>query len=448
MSADGVTGAGARVASDELGVARVAELDSEGQFDVVARLPEQLEDGYTRAVASLVGKRLVAADKPDGIVVCGMGGSAIGGDVIGACLTGLTVPYQVVRGYELPAWVSERTLVLAVSYSGNTEETLACVERALPRGCRPVCVASGGRLAGLAARRALPLVAVPAGLQPRASIGYLSTPIGAALEAAGLAPGFDEQVAEAIEVTAALGAELAPGVDDDGNEAKAIARRLLNCLPVIYGAGVTTPAARRWKGELNENAKTPAFFNELPELDHNELAGWATNPGVAARAVLVLLDDPAGDERLRRRMALTAAIVRPCVAGVVRVASRGVLPLARVLSSAYVGDFASLYLALLYGVDPAPVTAIEDLKARLSVADPVGSSRRAGRRWHRRRPSPCCSWPRRWPARRCRRRCSPACARRSCLATCCACRPPGGASCSSCSRNSPPRRPRPRRPRP
>jgi len=365
MSTDVAGGADSRVAA-ALGMADVAGLDPAGQFAAAASLPEQLEAGYTRAVAVLSGKRLVAAGRPDGVAVCGMGGSAIGADVVGACLGTAPVPYQVVRGYELPAWVSERTLVIAVSYSGNTEETLGCVERALPRGCRPVCVASGGRLAELAARHGLPLVAPPPGLQPRASIGYLATPIGAALEAAGLAPGFDEQVAEAIDVTAGLRAGLAPEVDDPDNEAKVIARRLLDRVPVVYGAGVTAPAARRWKGQLNENAKTPAFFNELPELDHNELAGWATNPGVTARVVLVLLDDPAGDERLRRRMDLTAAIVQPSVAGVVRVAARGGLPLARVLSSAYVGDFASLYLALLYGVDPAPVTAIEDLKARLA----------------------------------------------------------------------------------
>ena len=366
MSADGVVGAGPRVTLGDLGPERVTELDSGGQFDTVARLSEQLEAGYTRAVGALTGKRLVTADRPDGVIVCGMGGSAIGGDVVGACLDGLPVPYQVVRGYELPAWVSERTLVFAVSYSGNTEETLACVARALARGCRPVCVASGGRLSELAGQRDLPLVTVPADLQPRAAIGFLSTPIGVALEVAGLASGFDEQVAEAIEVIAELGAELVPEVADDDNEAKTIARRLLNCLPVVYGAGVTAPAARRWKGQLNENAKTPAFFNELPELDHNELAGWATNPGVAGRVVLVLLDDPAGDERLRRRLALTAASVQPRVAGVARVVARGVLPLARLVSSAYVGDFASLYLALLYGVDPGPVEVLEDLKARLS----------------------------------------------------------------------------------
>jgi glucose/mannose-6-phosphate isomerase len=350
----------------ELDSARVAELDTSGEFEAAARLSAQLEAGYTRAVAALTGKRLVASGRPDGVVVCGMGGSAIGGDVIGACVSTLAVPYQVVRGYELPAWVSDATLVIAVSYSGNTEETLSCLARALPRGCRPVCVTSGGRLAALAARHDLPLVTVPGGLQPRASVGYLSTPIGAALEAADLVRAFDEQVAEAIEVVAELAAELAPAVADDDNEAKTIARRLLNCLPVVYGAGVTAPAARRWKGQLNENAETPAFFNELPELDHNELAGWATNPGVAGRAFLVLLDDPAGDERLRRRLAMTASIMQPRVAGLVRVAARGVLPFARVLSSAYVGDYASLYLALLYGIDPSPVAAIEDLKARLA----------------------------------------------------------------------------------
>jgi glucose/mannose-6-phosphate isomerase len=365
---------GGAVEGLDLSPARVAAVDLGDQVTVAASLPRQLEAGYTRAVAALTGKLPAGAAAPDGVVVCGMGGSAIGADVVGACLTGLSVPYQVVRGYELPAWVTARTLVIAVSYSGNTEETMACMARALPRGCRPVCVAAGGRLAELAARHGLPLVTVPAGLQPRASIGYLATPVGACLEAAGLAPGFDEQVAEAIEVLADLAAGLAPDVDEAANEAKRAARLLRGRLPVVYGAGVTAPAARRWKGQLNENAKTPAFFNELPELDHNELAGFVTNPAVAGNVVLVLLDDPAGDERLRRRLAFTDALLTPSVAGVVRVAARGVLPLARVLSSAYVGDFASLYLAVLYGVDPAPVTVLEDFKARLAGATGAAAS--------------------------------------------------------------------------
>jgi glucose/mannose-6-phosphate isomerase len=350
-----------------LGPARAAEIDTQDQLAAVAQLSVHLEVGYTAAVGALTGRALVPIGRPDGVVVCGMGGSAIGADVVGACLAELAVPYQVVRGYELPTWVSSSTLVIAVSYSGNTEETLSSVARALPRGCRPVCVASGGRLAALARERGLPLVSVPAGLQPRASLGYLATPIAAALEAAGVARGFDEQVAEAIEVTRDLAAELAPDVDEGENRAKQIARRIAGRLPLIYGAGVTVPAARRWKGQLNENAKTPAFFNELPELDHNELAGWETNTALGAGALLVLLDDPRGDERLRLRMALTGTIVAPHVAGVARVTARGVLPLARVLSSVSVGDFTSLYLALIYGVDPAPVAAIEDLKARLAA---------------------------------------------------------------------------------
>jgi len=365
---------GGAVGSTELSPARVAAVDAGDQVAVAASLPRQLEAGYTRAVASLTGKLPVGDGELDGVVVCGMGGSAIGADFVGACLTDLRVPYQVVRGYELPAWVTARTLLIAVSYSGNTEETLSCLARALPRDCRTVCVAAGGRLADLAARHGLPFVSVPAGLQPRAAIGYLATPVGACLEAVGLAPGFDEQVAEAIEVAADLAGALAPDVDEADNEAKRAARLLFGRLPVIYGAGVTAPAARRWKGQLNENAKTPAYFNELPELDHNELAGFVTNPAVAGNVVPVLLDDPTGDERLRRRLAFTEAVVTPAVAGVLHVGARGVLPLARALSSAYVGDFASLYLAVLYGVDPAPVTVLEDFKARLAGAAGAATS--------------------------------------------------------------------------
>jgi len=213
-------------------------------------------------------------------------------------------------------------------------------------------VTSGGRLAALAARHDLPLVAVPAGLQPRAAIGFLSTPIGTALEEAGLLHGFDEQVAEAIEVVASCAASWHRRSVTTTTRPR---RSPVTCSTACRSS--TAPASRyRPRGagrvSLNENAETPAFFNELPELDHNELAGWATNPGVVGRAFLVLLDDPAGDERLRRRLAFTA---RSCSrAWPVWYASRarGVLPLARVLSSAYVGDFTSLYLALLYGIDP------------------------------------------------------------------------------------------------
>jgi len=359
-----------RDATGDLGPARVAALDSERLFAAVAGLPRQLDDGYRAARAALAGWDLFDGSFPDGVAVCGMGGSAIGADVVGACLGDLRVPYQVVRGYRLPGWVGPRTLVVAVSHSGDTEETLSCVDDALERGARPLCVASGGRLAAVAGDRGLTLVHVPGALRPRAALGYLATSVAAALEAAGLIDGFADQVGEAVELTGRLAIELGPESPDD-SRAKRLARELVGRLPLVYGGGLTAPAARRWKGQLNENAETPAFFNEVPELDHNELAGWVANRELGGRALLVLLDDPAGDRRLQRRFDLTAAMLGPLVAGVARVEALGVSAFARVVTSLYVGDFVSLYLSLLYGVDPGPIAALEDLKRRLAAADPA-----------------------------------------------------------------------------
>ncbi len=355
---------------------RIAAVDTSGQLAVAATLCDQLRAGWATAWSALQEETLpgAAGSSVTGVAVVGMGGSAIGADVVGACLGALPVPYAVVRGYELPAWVGPQTLTIAVSYSGNTEETLACVDQALARGCRPVCVATGGALGGVAAGRALPLVTVTGGLQPRASLGYLVTAIGAALERAGLTGVFGEQVAEAAVVVQARALELAPGADDEAdegaNEAKRLAGALLGKIPVVYGAGLTAPAARRWKGQLNENAKVPAFFNELPELDHNELVGFGEGAAPADSFFVVALDDDQADERLRRRMDYTLEIVAARAGGVARVDARGATPLARLLSTIVVGDFASLYLAVLRGVDPAPVAAIEGLKARLGGAPP------------------------------------------------------------------------------
>ena len=157
--------------------------------------------------------------------------------------------------------------------------------------------------------------------------------------------------------------------EEDGNEAKALGRRLHGRLAVIYGAGVTAPVARRWKTQINENAKAPAFWAELPELDHNELEGWAGLPHVTAATEVVLLEDESGAERLRRRAGLTAAELTARGAAVTRVHTRGASALARVFSLVQLGDYVSFYLAMLYGVDPTPVDAIQAFKRRLVDGD-------------------------------------------------------------------------------
>ncbi len=196
----------------------------------IAGLGRQFVEGYDAARRALGGDAGAGAPaspaRPDGVAVCGMGGSAIGGELVLATAGELAVPASVVRGYDLPAWVRPATLVVAVSYSGETEETLACVEAALSRGCRPVCVASGGRLAAIAAAEGLPAVSVPAGLQPRAALGVLATPVAAALAHAGLCADLTADVGEAGAVLDQLASDLAPEVPEEANGAKALARRL------------------------------------------------------------------------------------------------------------------------------------------------------------------------------------------------------------------------------
>ena len=299
-----------------------------------------------------------------------MGGSAIGADVVRVALPDVEVPFEAVRGYEPPSWITAHTLLIAVSYSGGTEETLACVGAARQIGVRPVCITGGGRLASQAAEHGWLRVPLPVGLQPRAAVGYLTTAVAAVLARAGMAPHIDEQVHEAAALLRELAAELNPEVPEPYNAAKVLARRLVGRMAVVYGYGVTAPAARRWKTQLNENAKMPAVFGELPELDHNEIVGWGADSGLLEHLYVVALDDPLGDERVRRRMEPTLSHARERAAGVDVIHARGSSPLARCLSAAYVGDWVSLYVALLSGTDPTPVAAIERLKQALAAEAP------------------------------------------------------------------------------
>ncbi len=381
MNGDGERASGPRMtqtgeeqrtaAAGDLGPATVAELDRTDMRGAIAGLGRQFTEGYDAARRALAGDTASGAPatpaRPDGVAVCGMGGSAIGGELMLAAVPALAVPSTVVRGDELPAWVSAETLVVAVSYSGETEETLACVEGALARGCRPLCVASGGRLAALAAERGLAHVAVPAGLQPRAALGVLATPVAAALVQAGLCGDLAADVAAAGTVLDELASDLAPEVPEEANGAKTLARRLTGRLVLVYGGGVTTPAARRWKTQLNENANAMAFWSELPELDHNEIEGWASVPALTADTQVVLLEDPEWAAALGRRAQLTAAELGAQGVAVERLTARGVAPLARACSLVGLGDWVSYYLALLYGRDPTPVAAIERFKRRLAA---------------------------------------------------------------------------------
>jgi glucose/mannose-6-phosphate isomerase len=340
----------------------IARVDAQDLLTDVLAIPEHLRDALWKTEST----GLQPWDSPGGLVVAGMGGSAIGGQLARAILGDhASRPLLAANAYGLPPWTTPDTTVLCASYSGDTEETLACYEAAGVIGARRVVATSGGQLAELARAEGVPVLPIAGGLQPRAAVAYLTV---AALEVAALC-GVGPRVGSEIDVAAEHLEDLveAWGPDaDDASEAKALARALHGTVPVICGAGLTTPIAYRWKTQINENAKQLAFASQLPEADHNEICGWADAAGFG-RFSGVFLDDADTHPRVKARMELTRRLVDAGAAGVHRVESRGSTTVERVFSLVMLGDLVSLYLAVLRGEDPSPVPAIERLKAELEA---------------------------------------------------------------------------------
>jgi glucose/mannose-6-phosphate isomerase len=344
-----------------LDAAACQAVDSTGQFGETLDLSEHLRDAVWRVDSA----NIAPVDAHGGLIVAGMGGSSVGGRLAsGALGPRLRRPMALAMGYDIPAWIGRETLVLCSSYSGSTEETLATYDAAKAAGAPRLVATTGGPLAERAREDGVPVVPLPGGFQPRAAVGYS---LVTALEAAALA-GAAPSIRDEIEGAAALAAELArewgPAGAEDG-EAKRLARALHGTFPVITGAGLTASVAYRWKTQINENAEIPAFASKLPEHDHNEVVGWA---GADRRLGAVFLEDPEGDERAARRIAVTADIAADGAAVVERVAARGETRLERLISLVLLGDLVSLYLAVLRGVDPVHVRAIDTLKERLAAA--------------------------------------------------------------------------------
>lgn len=339
-------------------------LDSTGFFEALAGLGEQClkayEIGRKAAVPRLAEVR--------NIMVTGLGGSAIGGDLLRVyCQERLGVPVVVNRDYTLPAFADAGTLVFAVSYSGNTEETLSAYHQARGKGCPVVALTSGGKLQALAAADGVPVVQVPAGLAPRAATGYLFLPMLAVLEGFGILAGVADEVAELARELEAYRAAYGLETPEEKNPAKRLAQNLKGRIPVVWGAsGTTEVVAQRWKGQINENAKAPAYWNVFPELNHNEVVGFEQPAELLRQLWIVFLKDSGDHPRVGYRMEVTRQIIEKRVAGVTEVVSTGAGLLARLYSLIYLGDWTSAYLAALYGIDPGPVKVIDYLKGELA----------------------------------------------------------------------------------
>jgi len=342
--------------------ARYRKVDPENFYQLMVDFPSQLRQAVEIAQKFDWDKKHF---RPTSIVVAGMGGSAIGGDLVRSFLAyELNVPFYVVRHYRLPAFVGPQTLVFASSYSGNTEETLSAFEEAKRKQAEVICITTGGKLAFKAT--GLPIITIPSGYPPRAALGFSFVHLLLALGKMGLALDYTAAV---LRLADFLEKEIKHWERDavrGKNEAKKLAAQLYGKVPLIYaGTDFLEPAAVRWKGQVCENAKQLAFYNLFPEFNHNELVGFGLLKHLAGKLVAVFLQDKDDHPRVLVRMKVVEDIFKKKRVPVLKLASKGESVLERMFYLILLGDFVSYYLAILNGVNPKPVEVIDYLKGRL-----------------------------------------------------------------------------------
>jgi len=339
--------------------AAIERHDQAGMLADIVAQPLQLEDALWRSESA----GLPSTEAPGGLLVCGMGGSAVGADLAAAVLGDrATRPLHVLRGYSPPGWLTSEYFVLCSSYSGDTEETLACYEAARISDAPRAVLTTGGRLAAMAREDEVPVIGIPSGMQPRAAVIYMVVGAMAAAAACNAAPSLRGEVEQAELLLRGLADEWGPGAK--GSLAAEVAHRLHGTVPVVHGSGPTLAPAMRWKTQVNENAETAAFYSPLPEANHNEICGWERGHGLAPLSA-VFLESVDQHPRVRRRVELTAQLARDAGADCTLVDAKGDTPFERVLSLVLLGDLVSFYLAVLEGIDPTPVDPIERFKAEL-----------------------------------------------------------------------------------
>jgi len=340
-------------------------LDQSNMLRAIYNLPDQMEEAvfFTRAANVRLNKSYV-----EHVVVTGLGGSAVGGDLLRSYASDkCAVPIVVNRSYTLPEFVGPHSLVIAVSYSGNTEETLAAYSDARERGAQIVAITSGGELKKRAVQDGVKVVTVPSGLQPRAATGYLFIPQLLLLSDAGLLPAVDREIGETLKLLRKMREDLAPGTAADRNLAKRLAKRLHGRIPVIHSAaGLTEILGYRWKTQINENAQSLAFAHHYPELNHNEIVGFDVPEELVSQLDVITLISSKNHPQIQKRMEITTReLTQDTGCRNVDVYAQGENDLAQMFSLLYIGDWVSTYLAIAYGIDPTPVRKIEQLKRRL-----------------------------------------------------------------------------------
>ncbi len=339
-------------------------IDPDNMLGHISGFPQQCRDAWESAQRITLPDRYRQARS---IVVLGLGGSAIGGDLVRTLVQEeCPLPIMIHRDYSLPAFVGPETLVIASSYSGSTEETLITAQAALGVGASLIAITTGGELAKWAEKNKLSLIRFSYASQPRAAIGYSFSLVLGILYRLGWIADKTPDMREAIAVVESWQAEIRETVPAARNEAKQIAQWLWGCIPVIYGAGHLSEVARRWKGQFNENAKAWASFEQMPELNHNAVLGYKSPKILQEKMRVIMLRSSLDHPRNERRFQVTEEILRQQGIPYRVVQARGQSRLAHLLSTVHLGDYVSYYLAMLYETDPTPVGDIIYLKERLA----------------------------------------------------------------------------------
>jgi glucose/mannose-6-phosphate isomerase len=335
---------------------RISRIDESDMLGIICSFPDQLRTSLSAAPRLKFNGSKVC--------VCGMGGSAIGGDILSEHLCERSnVLLSVVRGVKLPAWVDENTLTIIMSYSGNTREALALFDDAGDRGSLLVAITSGGDLLRRCEEGKFQVVTIPSGIQPRAALGHLLGSAASVLESAGVSTPLSD-IRAMLKELGSFRDTLVPGVPARRNAAKRIAKRLLSRIPIVYAPKPLRPAATRWQTQINENAKMMAASGEIPEMDHNQIVGWIEDRRTTKCIPVVLNNESCGD-LIGRIVDETVGMLRDSGLEPEVVDLPGNDNLGAMVHGVILGDFVSFYLAMLKGVDPTPVASIQELKRRI-----------------------------------------------------------------------------------
>jgi len=344
----------------------MADADPKDMLGLVEGLPEQFEKGR-ELLKDFNLKPSYLKSKPNKIILTGLGGSAIGGDLIKAYfLNEIKIPVLVNRNYNLPACVDSSTLLIVVSYSGNTEETLSAYKEGKQKKAQMVALTTGGKLLEMCKKDSIATHIIPAGFPPRASIGLQFAGLVGILEKLGLSKDKSKDFKEMIQILKSMRKDFNRNVPTKENLAKKLAKDLVGRIPVIYATqDLNDVVALRWKDQINENGKAFAFNNIFPELNHNEIVGWEFPKNIIENFSIIMIRDKQENPQVRKRFKITAELLKDIAYDIFEFRAMGDSLLARLFSAIYLGDYVSVYLALLYGTDPTPVKRIEELKKQL-----------------------------------------------------------------------------------